>query len=230
VAGVPARNQHDGRFAGRATIVLAALPGLAACAVGPDFKPPASPPGADYTPTPLPVKTESAPVQGGEAQSFAIGRDIQFDWWTLFQSRALDTLVQQAFEANPTIDSAQAALRQAQENVYAQQGYFFPTVTAGYTFERQQVAGNLSSNAPGLQANGTFVGSTSATPVTYNFHTARRLRAGRVRRQPKAGRIAPGAGRQPALHTGGGVYHSRFQHRGGGFTGSLHPRADRGDP
>ena len=166
---MPARKQHNGR---RATNILASLPVLASCAVGPDFKRPASPPGADYTPAPLPVKTESAPVQGGEAQSFAIGRDIQFDWWTLFQSPALDTLVQQAFKANPTIDAALAALKQAQENVYAQQGYFFPALTAGYTVTRQQIAGNLSNNAPGLQANGTFIGSASASPVTYNFHTA----------------------------------------------------------
>jgi NodT family efflux transporter outer membrane factor (OMF) lipoprotein len=170
---VAARKQYDGSFASCATIVPAALLSLlASCAVGPDFKPPASPPGADFTPRPLPARTVSAPVQGGEAQSFAIGRDIQFDWWTLFQSPALDALVQQAFRANPTIESAQAALKQAQENVYAQQGYFFPTLTGGYTVTRQQVAGNLSNNAPGLQANGTFIGSTGATPVTYSFHTA----------------------------------------------------------
>jgi NodT family efflux transporter outer membrane factor (OMF) lipoprotein len=149
-----------------------ALSLLSACAVGPDFKRPASPPGADYTPVPLPPRTDSAPTHGGEAQRFAIGRDIQFDWWKLFQSPALDTLVQQAFKANPTIDAAQAALKQAQENVYAQQGYFFPTVTAGYTFERQQLAGNLSSNAPGLQGNGTVIAGAPAQPATFNFHTA----------------------------------------------------------
>ncbi len=145
---------------------------MSACAVGPDFVKPASPPNADYTASPLPATTEAAPVAGGETQHFAIGRDIQFDWWTLFQSPALNTLVERAFKANPTIDAAQAALKQAQEYVYAQQGYFFPTVTAGYSFERQQVPGNLSNNAPGIQGNGTYIGSTGAQPVTYNFHTA----------------------------------------------------------
>ena len=114
----------------------------------------------------------SAPTHGGEAQQFAIGRDIQFDWWTLFKSPALDALVQQAFKANPTIDAAQAALKQAQEDVSAQQGYFFPTVSAGYTFQRQQLAGNMGGNSPGLQGNGTYVTSTPTTPATYNFHTA----------------------------------------------------------
>ena len=69
-----------------------------------------SPPNAGYAPAPLPARTDSAPTPGGEAQQFAIGRDIQFDWWTLFKSPALDALVQQAFKANPTIDSAVAAI------------------------------------------------------------------------------------------------------------------------
>jgi NodT family efflux transporter outer membrane factor (OMF) lipoprotein len=153
-------------------VIITALAVLSACAVGPDFKHPESPPTAGYTPAPLPPKTESAAIHGGEAQRFAIGRDIQFDWWKLFQSPAINTLVAQAFKANPTIDAAQAALKQAQENIYAQQGYFFPTVTAGYTFQRQQVAGNLSGNDPGLQGNGTVIGGAPAKPVTYNFHTA----------------------------------------------------------
>jgi NodT family efflux transporter outer membrane factor (OMF) lipoprotein len=151
---------------------MTALSLLSACAVGPDFKRPVSPPNAGYTPTPLPAKTVSAPVHGGETQQFAIGRDIQFDWWKLFQSPALNTLVEQAFKANPTIESAQAALRQAQENVSAQQGYFFPTLQAGYAFQRQQLAGNLGGNSPGLQGNGTTILSTPAKPATYNFQTA----------------------------------------------------------
>jgi NodT family efflux transporter outer membrane factor (OMF) lipoprotein len=155
-----------------AIALMAAVSVLSACAVGPDFKHPQSPPNAGYTPTPLPPRTTSAPVAGGAAQQFAIGRDIQFDWWTLFQSPAINALVEQAFKANPTIESAQAALKQAQENVAAQQGYFFPTLSAGYTFQRQQLAGNLGGNSPGLQGNGTYITSTPYKPATYNFHTA----------------------------------------------------------
>ncbi len=167
-----ARKQTYGPRAGSVKLVIAALSLLTSCAVGPDFKHPEPPVNADYTLVPLSPRTVSAAILGGEAQRFAIGRDIQFDWWKLFQSPALDLLVEQAFKSNPTIESAQAALKQAQENVYAQQGYFFPTVTAGYMFQRQQIAGNLSNNAPGLQGNGTFIGSSGAKPVTYNFHTA----------------------------------------------------------
>jgi NodT family efflux transporter outer membrane factor (OMF) lipoprotein len=175
VVGVPTQTQKVGTSGSRApaiTAAMSALSMLAACAVGPDFKHPDSPPNAGYTPTPLPTKTDQAPVHGGEAQQFAIGRDIQFDWWKLFQSPAINTLVERAFKANPTIDAAQAALGQAQENVYAQQGYFFPTLQAGYAFQRQQLAGNLGGNSPGLQGNGRVITSTPAKPATYNFHTA----------------------------------------------------------
>ncbi len=169
-----AGTQTGGAVRGRTTraAAISGLALLAGCAVGPDFNRPGSPRDAGYTVAPLPAATASATAAGGQAQRFAIGRDIQFDWWTLFRSPALNSLVEQAFKANPTIDAAQAALRQARENVRSQQGAYFPTADAGYTFERQQLAGNLSSNAPGLQGNGTYVGGSPPAPTTYNFHTA----------------------------------------------------------
>ncbi len=162
---------------GRTGVIAAALGAvslLSACAVGPDFKPPEAPAGADYTPTPLPPATDSAKVHGGEAQRFALGHDIQFDWWTLFKSPALDALVQQAFKANPTIPAAEAALKQAQEYVYAQRGFFFPTVQAGYSGTNQQIAGNMAGNSsPGYQGSGNYIGPTyNGQPVVYTFHTA----------------------------------------------------------
>ncbi len=89
--------------------------------------------------------------------------------------------MERAFKANPTIASAQAALVQAQELVYAQQGYFFPTVGANYNFERQKIAGNLTlDNAPGIEGNGDNllppVQDLSTYPHThplfYDLHTA----------------------------------------------------------
>ncbi len=163
---------------GLATVVaLATL--LSACSVGPDFTRPAAPQNAGYAPQALPQTTASAAVQGGNAQHFVSGADIPFDWWTVYQSPALDALVERAFRANPTVEQAKAALLQAQENVYAQQGYFFPTVGVSYQFQRQMVAGNLAASvAPGCQGNGhciTAFQSTSAPfnkALYYNFHTA----------------------------------------------------------
>ena len=117
------------------TTLSAAL--LAGCAVGPNFHPPAAPAVNGYTRTKLPVKTISADAPGGAAQHFVTGLDIPGEWWELFHSSPLDALIAEAFKANPDIASAEAALRQANENVYAAEGGFFPDVTASFQAERQ---------------------------------------------------------------------------------------------
>jgi NodT family efflux transporter outer membrane factor (OMF) lipoprotein len=125
------------------------------CAVGPRYHKPEAPANAGFAPTPLPETTASAPVHGGEVQHFVAGRDISSEWWQLFQSPALDSLIEKAFKVNPTVAAAQASLRQAQELVYAQQGFFFPTVAAVYQAERHKVSGNTnSSETIGVQGNG----------------------------------------------------------------------------
>jgi len=168
----------------RQLVAIAAVALLAGCAVGPDYARPELPPSKRYSSVPLPVATASAPVAGGAAQKFAPERDIQADWWTLFQSPTLNALIEKAFATSPTIESAQAALRIAQENVYAQQGFFFPTVQASYTPSRTKLAGNLGGNSPGIQGDGSVISTVQGTPaseggtppfngpVTYNFHTA----------------------------------------------------------
>jgi len=151
------------------------------CAVGPSFHRPQAPADAGYTPAPLPQSSASAPIHGGEAQQLISGRDIPFEWWQLFQSPALNALVERAFQANPTIAAAQAALVQAQELVYAQRGYFFPTIGANYSFERQKIAGNLTvDNVPGVEGNGdndlppvqNLNTSPHTHPFFYDLHTA----------------------------------------------------------
>jgi NodT family efflux transporter outer membrane factor (OMF) lipoprotein len=155
------------------------------CAVGPRWHTPQAPAGADYAPLPLPEASSSAQVHGGEAQRLVAGRDIPFEWWELFQSPQLNSLIDAAFEANPTIAAAHAALAQAQELVYAQRGFYFPTVAAVYQAERHKVSGNTnSSQTIGVQGNGlnklpevpespdslkTFPHNL---PSYYTFHTA----------------------------------------------------------
>jgi NodT family efflux transporter outer membrane factor (OMF) lipoprotein len=138
-----------------ATASAAAAVLICSCAVGPNYHRPHAPEGAGYAPTPLPSTSATAPVPGGAVQHLVAGRDIPFEWWQLFQSPALNSLIEKAFKANPTIAAAQAALGQAHEMVYAQLGYFFPTVDANYQFQRQRVAGNVAnSSSPGVQGNG----------------------------------------------------------------------------
>ena len=155
-------------------IILIGAGILSACTVGPDFKKPAVPDGAGYSTTAVTVETV------GNAQHFVMGRDIAFKWWEQFQSPKLNALVERALKANPNITAAQAALRQANEYVSAQQGFFYPTVGANFSPTRNKIAGNQSSNAPGVQGNGTNIsGYQNAAgpapynaPVYYNFYTA----------------------------------------------------------
>jgi NodT family efflux transporter outer membrane factor (OMF) lipoprotein len=163
-----------------ATAAIAVM--LAGCAAGPRWRAPQAPAHADYAPAPLPQASASAAIHGGEAQSFVAGRDIHFEWWELFQCPALNSLIEKAFKANSTIQAAQATLRQAEEMVYAERGFFFPAIDASYQFERQKLAGNLSgSSAPGVQGNGTNIaavqnpppiGPPFNAPLYFNFHTA----------------------------------------------------------
>lgn len=146
---------------------------LNGCVVGPDFKQPQAPQASAYSPQALPQETASAPVLAGNAQKFNVTASIPSDWWTMFQSPQINELIEYAFKNNPTLQSAQASLRQAQQSVIAQQGYFFPSVGAGYSASRNKIAGNLSSGAPGVQANGDVIAPNAVgDPVIYNFHVA----------------------------------------------------------
>ena len=129
------------------------------CAVGPDFRKPDGPPVSRYTAEPLPARTTSADIKGGAAQAFIEGMDIPAQWWTLFHSKALNDLIERAIRANPDLEAAQAALRVARENLYAQRGAFFPGVSGSFTPTRQNVGNTLSST---LASNDTI----------YSLHTA----------------------------------------------------------
>ncbi|HTS54501.1 MAG TPA: efflux transporter outer membrane subunit, partial [Burkholderiales bacterium] len=121
--------------------------------MGPDFKRPAPPGVEGYTSETLSSKTASADVAGGQEQRFALGEDIAQQWWTLFRSPELNALIEQALKANPDMQAAQAALVQAMELVYAQMGFYYPSVQAGLSASRQKnavgtLAPTLSSGSP----------------------------------------------------------------------------------
>ena len=126
----------------RPTRLLAVLTVLAlcACAVGPNYKPPAAPPGAGFVPPGTLPTTVSAPLPGGEAQRFVDGLDIPGQWWTLFRSPELNALIERGIAHNPTLEAAQAALREANENVAAERGSYYPSVSGKYQVERQKAS------------------------------------------------------------------------------------------
>ncbi len=146
---------------------LAAALLLASCAVGPDFLHPAAPNTAGYTKEPLAPRTSSTDTRLGQPQHFAIGRDFPSEWWTLFHSPALNALVQQSLNSNPSLQTAMANLRAALQAVYAQEGKFFPFVTANFNPTRNLTAGPIT---PVLNtAANPFSLYTAQVGVTYTF-------------------------------------------------------------
>ena len=127
-----------------AATALAAALALTSCAVGPDFLHPAAPEVGRYTKEPLATGTSSTDAPTGRPQHFLAGRDIPQEWWRLFKSPALTTLIQRALTNNPTLQSAIATLRAANQAVYAQEGKFFPLVEADFNPTYQQTSAALS--------------------------------------------------------------------------------------
>ncbi|HEY6240126.1 MAG TPA: TolC family protein, partial [Burkholderiales bacterium] len=143
---------------------------LAACAVGPDYRAPDAPAANGYTETPQPDRTDSAPVQGGDAQRFELGAKISAEWWTIFGSPELDALIRAALAGQPTLAAAQAALRQAEENVNAQYAVLYPSVDAALSARNQRVSGATFGN-PSIPST-TFNLYNASVNVSYQIDVA----------------------------------------------------------
>lgn len=115
-------------------IVLPCALSLSSCLiVGPDYAPPPAPEAAHVTP--------ERPASPGEGQRFSEGKDIPAEWWKLFRSRPLDSLVKESLANNPSLQASEAAVRVAYYTAEAQKGGFFPQV-----FFNSNDSTNLQSN------------------------------------------------------------------------------------
>jgi NodT family efflux transporter outer membrane factor (OMF) lipoprotein len=132
---------------------------LTSCAVGPDFVHPAPPDTNRYTKETLAPVTAASDAPTGHAQRFVQGRDLTQEWWRLFKSLALNSLIDRALNNNPSLQSAIATLRAATQAVYAQEGHFFPFVDANFNPTYNQTSTIL---AP-IPNNGATI---------YGLHTA----------------------------------------------------------
>jgi NodT family efflux transporter outer membrane factor (OMF) lipoprotein len=165
---MPSHVPKEGGFRACVTAALAAGV-LAGCAVGPNFKTPAPPHTAGYVPAgQLPAMTASAPLPGGAAQRFVDGLDIPGQWWTLFQSTELNALLERALANSPTLEAAQAALRQANENVAAQRGSYYPSISGQAQSERQKASG-AAFGIPGFPSSYFYNLDTASVNVSYTL-------------------------------------------------------------
>lgn len=148
------------RSSARARRAMALVPALCgACAVGPDFHRPPAPEDRSFAREPM-VATAAAPVAAGAAQRFDPALPVPQRWWREFGSPQIDRLVERAFQRNPTVQAARAALRQAHESTAAQFGAYLPALQAGYSATR---AGN---------AVGTLAPTLNSGIAVYTLHTA----------------------------------------------------------
>jgi NodT family efflux transporter outer membrane factor (OMF) lipoprotein len=118
-----------------AALLLTAL--LCGCAVGPNFVRPQPPAVTHYGYGQDPTVTPSAQ---GRAQRFTPGAKVEADWWHLFNSGKLDTVISQALSRNPGLQAAQASLRQSEDSLRSGYGIFYPQLEADAGATRQRFA------------------------------------------------------------------------------------------
>jgi NodT family efflux transporter outer membrane factor (OMF) lipoprotein len=147
-----------------ALLALAAY-SLGACTLGPDFSSPAPPKTDRYVAEDQPLSLVSAGVPGGEAQRIVQSMDIPGQWWAVFQSPPLNSLIERALSANPDIHAANASLRAAQFTARAQRATLFPTVQAGVSATQNQVSSILSAPT----ASGDYIYSLFTMGFTLSY-------------------------------------------------------------
>ncbi len=144
-----------------AALALTAL--LSGCAVGPDFHRPEPPSLSHYASGGDPTETAAA---AGAAQRFAPGAAVAADWWRLFNSEKLGAIVSEAIAANPGLAAAQENLRQAQDNLRAGYGIFFPWLGGDFTAAREKFSPlTFGSSAPGTVFNLFALSGTISYPL-----------------------------------------------------------------
>jgi NodT family efflux transporter outer membrane factor (OMF) lipoprotein len=154
---------------GAACVAIAGTGLLSACAVGPNFKAPEAPRNAGFAPAgQMASETTAASSPGGQAQRFVDGMDIPGQWWTLFQSAQLNALIERALANSPTLQAAQAALRQANETVAAQRGSYYPSVSGTVESQRQKGSG-AAFGIPGFPSSYYYNLQTASVNVSYTL-------------------------------------------------------------
>jgi NodT family efflux transporter outer membrane factor (OMF) lipoprotein len=124
-------------------------PGLAGCAVGPD-----------YSREPAPVPSEYKELKGWKHATPSDDVD-RGDWWTVYRDHGLDTLLPQVEISNQTVAASAAAYEEAKAVIRQAQAALFPTATAAYGVTRTRTGALAGSSGNGAGAGaGTATGGT----------------------------------------------------------------------
>jgi NodT family efflux transporter outer membrane factor (OMF) lipoprotein len=143
-----------------AALSCAALLLTAGCALGPDFRRPDAPAGQHVVEPP----PADALLAAGSGQRFDADTDIPARWWTLLGSRELDAGVDEAIAHSPTLEAAQAALRQSRDALAAGAGVFYPQLGVSSGASRQTM---LQETGGGLRPVGPYNLVTKSATISY---------------------------------------------------------------
>ncbi len=113
---------------------------VAACgAFGPDREPPNMPSPVHYA---VDAQPAQLPRADGVAQQLDVGARPLPEWWTAYQSDALDALVEEGLSKSPSLAAAKSTLRAAREGLRGQIGQsMLPSVDVGFSPTRQRALG-----------------------------------------------------------------------------------------
>ena len=139
---------------------------LASCAAGPAYHRPAAPTISSYTAEPAATTIRPAQAATGSiagAQTLQVGAPIPPRWWENFGSSGLNQLVDQALARNLDLAAAQATLEQAQFNLKAAKGVFYPQVSLGLGGERTRTTGAAAGGNVGPQLYNLYTGQVSVS-------------------------------------------------------------------
>lgn len=154
---------HRARRAHLAAAVLL-IASVSGCAVGPRFARPAPPQASRYAAEDLPSATTGVDASVGGSQKFISGADVPGEWWSVFQSRPLNRIVELTLHSNPDLQAAYATLRSAREVRLAEQGQLIPGASLGVSGTREELAGNTYGESI---PSSLFSVSTAAVNVSY---------------------------------------------------------------
>nr|WP_258002169.1 efflux transporter outer membrane subunit [Burkholderia sp. WAC0059] len=156
-------------FSGANALAAALL--LASCAYGPGGVPPAMPQPAHYGAAPQPAKTVAAQ---GVAQQFVVGAKPVPHWWTLYQSDALDALVDEGLRDSPNLAAADHSLVAAREQLRGQIGSSQWPVIDANGFAMRQSAPQIPGTSFGSADYDLFAGLVQVR-YTFDLFGATRL-------------------------------------------------------
>lgn len=113
---------------------------VAACgAFGPERDPPKMPSPAHYA---VDAQEAQLPPADGVSQQLALGARPIPKWWTMYQSDALDALVEEGLGRSPSLAAAQSTLQAAREGLRSQIGEsMLPSVDLSVSPTRQRALG-----------------------------------------------------------------------------------------